>query len=43
MGVGVAAGWQVSVRRQISRSMVASLRRKGFACGVVVTPFDEAL
>jgi hypothetical protein len=36
-------GYRASLNEVTSRSMVDPLRRKDFACGVVVTPFDEVL
>jgi hypothetical protein len=43
--VNAAAGqcYRTSPNEVTSRSMVDALRRKDFAYGVVVTPFDEAL
>jgi hypothetical protein len=41
--MGMLAGYRTSANEATSRSMVDPLRRKDFACGVVVTSFDEVL
>ena len=43
LDTGRAGCYRASPKEVTSRSMVDSLRRKDFAYGVVVTPFDEAL